>query len=89
MPQQIWKFAVGIIDAEQKIIMPKVSKFLTAQMQDGKPQVWAIVDPETEFTEKIFRVYATGQSLPKEEGNYIGTVQIWDTVWHIFEITSH
>jgi hypothetical protein len=89
MSKEIWKFGVGITDTEQKIIMPKVSKFLTAQMQNGKPHVWAIVDPETEHEEKTIRVYATGQALPNEAGTYIGTVQIWDTVWHIFEINKH
>jgi len=89
MSKEIWKFSVGITSKEQKIIMPKAAAFLTVQMQQGLAQIWAVVDTEAEREEKTIRVYATGEPLSEEDRQYIGTVQIWDTVWHVFEINKH
>ncbi len=50
---RIWKYTIEIVDL-QFIEMPIGAKILTAQMQNGDLQIWAIVD---ELKEKVYNYY--------------------------------
>lgn len=77
----IYKYNVpGIYD------IPLV-KVLTAQIQNGRPVVWCIVDKYNKPMNKyIFDYCGTGWEIDKSLGEYINTIQEEDTgyVWHIF-----
>jgi len=80
----IWKYELtpGI----QSINIPQGGSILTAQTQNGRVCVWALVDPSQKSVIKEFEVVATGQPFESESKRYINTVQISWTVWHVFEV---
>jgi hypothetical protein len=83
----IYKFTLG--NPASYISMPNGAKILCVQMQHGMLCLWAIVDtskPST-ATRKIY-VFGTGNELPDLPLEYIGTVQDYEYVWHVFENTS-
>jgi hypothetical protein len=80
---QIHKYTLGIRD-EQTVDMPEGAKILTAQIQDARLCVWAVVNPEAKKVKQIFNIYGTGHELPAKTGRYVSTVQIGFLVWHIF-----
>ncbi len=90
----IWKFEIPK-DFYPSIYMPIGAKILTVQMQyehgvsveDGKPFIWAEVNPEMEGEEqRQFQVAGTGRGLSKNPRKYIGTWQDRWEVWHLFEL---
>lgn len=86
MEQQIWKFPLRITD-EQVIKIPKGSVILCVQ-QHGYPCIWAQVFPHMEMVERTIEVFGTGHTMQQDGENqrsYLGTVQINQLVWHIFE----
>lgn len=84
--KQIWKYTLSVSD-HPFITMPKGAKVLSVDVQHGDVQVWVLVDPEAPKELRGFRVAGTGQPLEEkiESMRFIGTVQIGDLVWHIFE----
>lgn len=89
MSARIWKWTLPIAD-RQSLMLPLGAKFLTAQMQGGMPQLWALCDDtQTEKSSRVIAIYGTGHPLPDAPGEYIGTVQMvgGSLVWHIFEVT--
>ncbi len=93
----IWKFPIqpNFGNKYQSIYMPIGAKILTVQMQyehgvsveDGKPFIWAEVDPEEEGQDhRQFHIAGTGYGLSKNPRTYIGTWQDRWTVWHLFEL---
>jgi len=78
---------------EFEIEMRMNSKFLSFQEQHGIPVVWCLVDTSFEGRVKRkrkFRIYGTGIEIDYDykdaSFNYIGTIQLQDFVWHLFEI---
>ena len=65
-----------------------IKKFLAIQLQHGVPVVWAIVDPNTpDSTTWTITEIGTGWNFQRdlsETGEYIGTIQDGDYVWHYF-----
>lgn len=81
---KVWKYEIGESDCE--IEMPDGAQILTVQVQDGKPYIWALVNPENYFTIRRFITYVTGSFADIHEYNkYIGTYQIDWFVGHVFE----
>lgn len=85
---RIWKFQ---LDAECRtsIEMPQGSKILCLQTQDGRPNLWAMVDPSKPYVRRTFETCGTGWALDEdiESNNYIGTYQPeTGIVFHVFEI---
>jgi hypothetical protein len=82
---KIWKFELQK-ERTQLLKMPKKSEIMDIQMQNGKPVMWALVDPETDEIEVKINMYGTGwdthQSSIKDE--YLSTVQDGELVWHFF-----
>lgn len=91
--QSIWKFGLEITDY-QEIMMPVGAKILCVKNQNARPHIWAVCDTEAIYEKRSFRVYGTGQEYLDVYGDYIGTVQIYETmyaihkqfVWHVFEV---
>lgn len=90
----IWKFSIpGTLDDDVNIAisMPDGAEILTLQMQDGKPVLWAIVDPYAPHERRYFKVVGTGQKHEQPltwftKSAYVATVQERHLVWHIFEV---
>jgi hypothetical protein len=88
----IWKYELLTTD-EQTVLMPMLAELLAVQVQNDKPCVWALVDPEQKQTRRGFRVYGTEQSLPNTTalaGKYVGTYQLegGSLVFHVFDMGS-
>jgi len=86
----IFKYPVLIQD-HFTLELPKDAEILTVQTQRGTPQLWAMVDSETEKEKRYFRLTGTGHPLGDDYLriiNYIGTFQMGNgtLVFHLFEI---
>ena len=85
----IWKYRL-YIGPLTVIEMPKGAEILAVQTQDGRPCIWAIVDPDAPVELRTFEMCGTGHKMKElaedETRVYIGTVQIDRYVWHYFEI---
>jgi len=86
----IFKYPVPIED-HFALELPKDAKILTVQIQRDTPQLWAMVDSETEKETRHFRLSGTGHPLGDDYLriiNYVGTFQIESgaLVFHLFEI---
>lgn len=87
---KIFKYEVPL-NPQFGLILPRHAKILSFQAQSGRPQIWALVDPDEE--QKVtheFRLVATGQPIEESETDlvYIGTCQMHSGsfVLHLFEI---
>lgn len=85
--RKIYKYELpvdgGIITIKQCII-----KILSIQEQNGKPMMWAIVDPDNEVVEPLeITAIGTGWVLPTGLDEYLGTAQDgYGFVWHYFSL---
>lgn len=81
----IWKFPIRITDA-QRVAMPRHSRLLSFQVQDGTPILWALVRPDMDSVDRDLHVVGTGNPaahvcmMP-----HIGTIQRDGFVWHLFD----
>lgn len=85
----IWKFEIDF--SNKKVMMPVGCKILSTQIQSDIICIWAEVDTGEIQEEVIFEVFGTGHELPQNMGisrEYVGTVQIGPTVWHIYKYTG-
>jgi len=81
----IWKYTLECID-EQTLLLPKNAKILTVQIQNGKLQLWALLNPKAAIETRYIYIFGTGYDIPDHiRLKYISTVQIGIFVWHIFE----
>lgn len=89
--KKVYKYPFEITD-EQTIEMPKGAKILTAQVQQGTPTIWALVDPAESQTESVnIRTHGTGHSIPDSEClEYINTIQVYggQLIFHVFKLTK-
>jgi hypothetical protein len=84
----IWKYTLETVDL-QWIEMPAGARLLCVQMQHGKPQLWALVDPAGRLCRRLILTTGTGQlvrHLADSGGVYCGTYQLADgnLVFHVF-----
>ena len=83
----IWKFSLH--PDGDSIQVPKGSKVLTVQLQNGSPCVWFLVDRDV-YEVGLVRliIIGTGWDIPayKDSWNYIGTFQLksGSLVFHVF-----
>jgi hypothetical protein len=83
-PNTIWKFELKRRD---QIEMPAGAKLLTVQMQNGKPHLWALVDP---YAPKEIRHFeATSYDVEGDIVAYVATIQASGgaPVRHVFEVS--
>lgn len=86
MASAIHKF---VLPGETSVLsMPADAKVLSIQVQRGTLALWAHVpDVDAPKVNRCFVGYGTGQSVPKEPGEYIATVLLaqGNFVLHFFE----
>lgn len=80
----IYKYPL-ILEGRQTLALPLM--FFTpldVQFQGDQLCLWALVEPDSQtFTVDIY-IYGTGQTIPGLPGEYLGTVQQGQFVWHVF-----
>ena len=85
--RKIYKYELPV---DGKIITIKqcIIKILSIQEQNGKPMMWAIVDPDNEVVEPLeITAIGTGWVLPTGLDEYLGTAQDeYGFVWHYFSL---
>jgi len=83
---KIFKWNLQIVDF-QEIEMPIGAQILSMQIQNENPQLWALVDEKNATEKRSFITCGTGQEIPEDVGDYIGTYQIENgsLVFHVFE----
>lgn len=85
MTKTIWKYPL-LNDYINTIFMPKGAHILCVQNQDNIPTIWAMHNATvTTKVLRTFYIYGTGHNISSDNLDYIGTVQINNVVWHIFE----
>lgn len=83
--QTIYKYPLEIRDV-QIIEMPPRAKLLSVQCQNKTLCLWALVDnSHVTKSPRTIEIRGTGHSCEGLEGKYIGTVQIGNYVWHVFD----
>ena len=80
MYKVIYKYEI-----ENIVVMPKGAEILSAQIQHGKPYLWALVNASNELEERIFNIIGTGWEMEFNNQKYIDTFQDGSLVWHVFE----
>lgn len=80
----IWKYTLLVTD-RQTITLPEGAIFLDVQLQNGEPQIWALVDPKVLQDERVIIIHGTGHPINNDVGNYIATFQQPPFIWHVFE----
>ena len=88
MTMKIWKWTLEVTDLQQ-LPMPDGAKLLDVQIQDGMPQLWALVDEKAPIIDRAIATYGTGNPLPDGyPGEYVGTYQISGgaMVFHVFDL---
>jgi hypothetical protein len=71
----VWKFPVPIQDTFV-LNLPTDAEILHIGLQDGKPILWALIDPAAKFTAREFSVFGTGNPIPANPGKHVGTIQM-------------
>lgn len=83
----IWKFPLELTSV-QGIELPQGAWILDCQMQNAKPQLWAVVDPNAPKSLARAYIVGTGHDMPENPGEYIGTFQMLQggspLVFHVF-----
>ena len=85
MPNSIEKWTLNVID-EQSLRLPQDAEILCIRVEDGRPQLWALVDHDKPIVIRKFFTYYSGQvAMPVGDlGQYIGSYEI-NFVFHVFE----
>lgn len=86
----IFKYELQLTDV-QTLRLPGYYQVLCVQVQNGKPCLWAAVDPSYPGRNKGIRIIGTGHQFSDyEDLEYISTFQLEDgaLVFHVFEVIS-
>ena len=85
---QIWKFPLEVTD-DECLEMPFGARVLTIQTQNGKPCLWALVEPGSSPILRKFRIVGTGHEFDGK-GEYVGTFQLMGgaLVFHVFDVSE-
>ncbi len=83
----IWKFPIEI-DDEFELNLPVGADLLDVQIQNGKPVLWAIVDPNADTKPLRFYVIGTGRTW-RDDLAYVATFQVGAFVGHLFHEKQH
>lgn len=79
----IYKYELRSQDAIMKL--PKEAEILTVAIQDGRPMMWALVDPENVLEDRFIYTVGTGWQV-EDNMKYICTYIEGYFVWHVFEM---
>lgn len=88
----VYKYPLDIHD-EVVVMMPNGARVLSVQVQNGRPYIWAAVDPnELTLEERWFRIAGTGHPIQDDVvDGFIGSIQMYDgkLVFHVFEMNAY
>jgi len=82
----IWNWTLLTVDS-QAVLLPQGAKFLSVIEQDGRPVLYALVDPKAPMETTEVRVKGTGEAVDEaffQSHVFLGTVKIYKFSWHIF-----
>lgn len=83
----IWKYEFRV--DVQEIVMPHGAEILSVANQDGRLQLWAMVNPDNFKQARVIEVLLTGEKIVEDKGKerkFLGTV-FWESlVLHVFEL---
>ena len=65
--------------------LPLGAKILNVQLQNDRPVLWALVNPENELVDRSICIVGTGWDV-EDNMEYINTYMEGYFVWHVFEI---
>lgn len=83
----IWKYELASYTDINTIKMRKDAEILSVQVQGGEVCLWAYLNNLNEDEQRYFRIIGTGHLIPDDfTANFIGTVQLDNLVFHIFEV---
>lgn len=76
MSQRIFKWNLMLLE-RQKIAMPIGSRILSVQMSGDQAMLWAVCNDDrvTPQQQRTILMYRTGDPLPFNLGDYLGTLQ--------------
>lgn len=80
---KIYKYPL-VWNGRQTLIAPPLHA-LDLQDQKGVPTIWAIVDETAAPIEQTVCIYGTGDTIPGDPGEYLGTIQAGSFVYHFFK----
>lgn len=85
----IYKYPLPWSVGPQTVAMPLGAQILHCGVQADTVTLWVLVSGDVGvFTQRTFRLYATGAPGDFHIGDYVGTVFVAHTVWHVFEVTA-
>ncbi len=82
----VWKYPLSEPCDEFTIEAPLNAQWLDVKLQDGKPVMWALVNPQNALCRFKFIWRGTGQIIGSDSLRHVGTFQMGPLVWHIFEM---
>lgn len=86
--KRVYKYPLFACDY-QDIELPVGAKILCIKLQNGEPQLWALVDPnETSTVTVTIRCAGTGHDITDENVEYIDSVIMYGDklVFHFFKV---
>lgn len=90
---KIFKYPLSRTTDLTQINLPKGAEILHVDVQDDRPQIWALIDsdlPAHETELRSFKLVGTGHEIdiPKDKLRFIGTffLQGRAYVFHVFEV---
>ena len=86
---QIWKYEIA--PGENQLDIPESAKLLSAQVQHGVVQLWALVDPDLPTEKCRIVTLGTGHPIPDDQNlRFIDTFQLegGSLVFHAFELCA-
>lgn len=86
MMKTIFKYELNVHDVILKL--PLGAEILNVQLQNGKPVLWALVNPENELVDRSICIVGTGWDV-KGNMQYINTYMDGYFVWHVFELIQY
>lgn len=82
----VYKYSIPINEQTFRLDLPGGAKILSAQLQNGKPQLWALVNTEMPAISRQFYWVGTGNPIDESGLTYVSTFLLnQDTkVIHLF-----
>lgn len=87
---RVYKYTINLEEKPTVLKLPRHTVPLSVGVQGREIRLWARVNElfMEDLEERTFGVAATGYTEVPDDANFIGTVQIEWTVWHVFEVFS-
>jgi hypothetical protein len=80
----VYKYSL-LMDDDQEVAVPDGAAFLTVQLQQGEPYLWALVDMTKPIVKRKVLMRGTGHDC-EGVGRYISSFQIKEVlIFHVFE----